>query len=144
MGYRVKKKTKGGDVEKLLKHLKEISEKHIQIGYFQDTGDHPTAEIPFADLMHIHELGLGNYPARSVLGTGLQDIAEQPTEQYLTSFKKLIVDVGKSNTNINNVAEEAKDIVKDVFGDSRLTITSNPTPLVDTGELRDALTYKIE
>lgn len=147
MSYSIKKRRGSKDVDNLLKHLKTIAETHIQVGYFSDTGNHSGAEIPYAELMHSLELNLSDqfqvgYPALQVGGN---DIVTKPTPTFISEVKELIVDVGQSSQNIEPVAKEAREIVYDVFGDgTKLPVTSNPTPLVDTGELRAALTYKIE
>jgi hypothetical protein len=67
--------------------------------------------------------------------------------------KKLVAVVTKwmtSNKPINSLETEllkvggfTQEQVESVFGSMFLTVTSNPTPLMDTGELSQAVTHRL-
>lgn len=131
-----------------MQHFQKLSKTDIDVGYFKDTGDHSEAEVPYATLMAWHEEGMGNYPSRPALQGGMFVYAGSNK----LSIRSLVGQVGKIDRNIHVTAKEVSEVIKSVFGDTYMladnaerTIAQKGRnePLVDRGELRDALDYKV-
>lgn len=141
-------KGKTNDLQKLMQHFQKLMKTDVNVGYFEDSGEHSEAEVPYATLMAWHEEGMGNYPSRPVLQGGMFVYSDSPKP----SIRNLIGQVGKIDKNIRITAEEVTQVVKSAFGDTYLLADNAESviaskgrnePLVDKGELRDHLDYKI-
>ena len=139
------KKGKTKDIERMLQHFRKITSSNIKIGYFQEQGKHSTGDY-YTTIMRIHEDGLGDNPSRPGLAIGSFELETGSSDDFNASVRRAITDVGKAGKNINDVAEAARDHIQSIFGDpvKLAPVTSNPTPLEDTGELKENLTYKVE
>lgn len=138
-------RSKTNDFEKLFKHLRELSNKSVKVGYFKDQGKHASGAY-YATIMQIHEDGLGNNPSRPVLTIGSLELENGSSPEFNQAVIRTIVGVNTLDTTLPQVGEAAKEHIQSVFGDAvKLSpVTNNPTPLVDTGELKDNLTFKVE
>lgn len=131
------------------KKLTSISGEGVEVGHFQEQGEHYSG-YTFVELMYYHHTGSdprGDQPVqpRPVLNflraflnlsdpkynRAIRNWFKRPPSS--ASHGKLLADIGAL------ISEEEKAI----FGNSALlTVTDNPTPLVDTGDLRDKVAYK--
>lgn len=139
------KKGKTRDVERLVKHFKKLSDSFIKFGYFVEQGDHSSGD-PYTQIMQIHEDGLGDNPSRPVLTIGSLELQEGSSDSFNKSLKTAISSPTGLSKNLKVVGEAGKEHIQDIFGDPvKLSpVTSNPTPLLDTEELKNNLMYKVE
>lgn len=131
--------------------MKEVSKRVVKAGHFKEAGNHWSG-YSFAELMEMHEVGMGDLPSRPVyLMAGIL-LSENIVSEVGGDIKDFI---GKGETSaLDKVGEFMQDEIKSVFGDLSMLREKAPstkkrskspdTPLVETGELRDAVRYKVE
>ena len=142
---------KNAFLPKLKKRLEELTKTDIKVGYFEDSGSHSQAKVPYAVLMCWHELGLGNYPARPAIDIGGELVIQSFRKgEFRRQVSSLLIEGVKQNI-LNNIATGMTEIVSDVFGSSKLVDNADSTisrkgdnsPLIETGELLSNIGYKI-
>ena len=158
-------KIKSNHVSNLLERLKQLQKQSAQIGYFAESGTHPSG-LDYPTLYAIHAYGSpsANIPRRDPLGDTFE------IWEPLNKDVKLKIDLKTyfSNIKSNTPRIKAQQVVanlmgryvvkvRDVFGDTgKLESNSAFTqwlkeknglepnsPLIWSGELRDNLSYKI-
>jgi hypothetical protein len=133
----------GGILDKV-KNLQSLSKtNNAEVGWFAVDGDHPTAEMTYPELAHYHATGSNNVPVRDVLEItkGIYQAGKYPKlKATLTRY----LDTGNGyEAFLEALGESFWMGSHTVIGHSPpLVLGSNPTPLVDTGELRDHLSYR--
>lgn len=146
------KRGKTRDLEKVLKHFQNLNQLKVDIGYFEDSGTHSTADMPYAKLMAIHELGLEDMPVRPLLQEASYQIQSEGNKVLKNEYLQLFGQVGRTNKNTELLGDKILDLVRQLFGDSYLFQDNAPStiaqkggrnePLHDTGELGDNLGFK--
>lgn len=129
--------------EGLRNKLNKIDAEYVEAGFFDSQGDHPTANMTFVDMIKIHEFGLDGVTARMPMAKigdaawgSFTMMSGKEISKYLNGNMSLDKLLGKIGRNVNDISYE-------VFGYSPpLVITSNETPLIDSGELSDAFSWK--
>lgn len=141
------RKTNKKVLNKLFQKIKNIHDQHVSIGYFKSQGLHSQANMPYANLLYIHAHGLVyGAPVRDVMAHLRPMITGGNSESSM--ILKLLRDYFNNKMTREEVFSEIgrsyRDKGKSIFGNpSYLEATdSNPTPLVDTKELRDNFAYK--
>ena len=140
------RRKKTNNLGKLFSKLKAIHNQSVSIGYFKEQGLHKDSDMPYANLLYIHAFGL-------VYGAPSRDIMSKikPMLQGGASQKKFFKDVLKdyfknkiSSTQVfSRIGEKYRDDGRNVFGNpTMLEVTNNPTPLIDTGDLKNNFAYK--
>lgn len=144
MGVSVKiKKGKTKDLEKLIQHLKMIQAKTVQTGFFTEQGKHTSGDY-YTTIMQIHEDGLAGNPARKVLTIGSLELQAGDSRPFNKAVNNLVGGMGTIDAGMRLVAEASKEHIQTIFGDgSKLPVTNNTTPLIDTGELSENLMAKV-
>lgn len=152
-------------LDNLEKRIRELQEAEIEVGYFQEQGNHYSG-ISYPDLIALHANGSEemNMPSRDVMGTSFDifnaDYANEKKlksniEKYLSNIKSKSAPI-----SVNKLGESWSDS----FMDSANAVFGNPLflapnseftkrlkdlagvdpdkPLVWTGDLQDNLTYR--
>jgi hypothetical protein len=131
----------------LVKKLKELHGKKVEVGFFSDSGEHTLANMSYASLAFIHAFPQGGYhhtrnwlehtkPIKGDRGNKLI------LKKLLNSYIKLDSKIEVSDV-LDHMGKVWAQKGREVFGNSAIFIVSNnPTPLVDTGELKRNLGYK--
>ncbi len=140
------RKVKGRFEDRMAKICSQTSDNAALVGWFASDGVHPDTDgMTYPDLARYHATGSEGVPIRDVLGVALDffspkehpDIARSISEYLNTPTK------GALDNVISHLGESFWQECLDTIGNpARLETTSNPTPLVDTGELRDHLSYR--
>ena len=154
--------------EELEKRLKQLAKSESTTGYFIEQGKHEGTTddgkregIYYTDLVGMLSSGWKDTVARPIF-----DVAHQKFTFKDTSMKKdlttYLKDIKAKSAKITtdkiheNFIKDLSDEIVDIFGDpSQLPsnkdstirqkkVTKSDSPLVDTKELRDALSYKID
>ena len=140
-------KTNKSVLARLKQKIDALHGQSTMIGYFKEQPMHPTANMSYAALAHTHAYS-NLYPERNVFNYMKPWLGGSSASQT-KFFKDLFIRHFKYNTTLNldimmnKIGREYMEKGKNVFGNaSLLTVTGNPTPLVDTGELRDHFAYK--
>ena len=119
----------------------------MQTGYFREQGEHPTAEMTYAELMRIHEYGDGNFPARPVFKNLRFDIQHELRPSLIKQLNMFIKTPAYTRESLfDSVGKWVADKAYDIFGNrggSYLTVTYNQSPLIDTGALESNFAYKV-
>ena len=145
----VKVKRKTNNLQKLEKRIRELAESKVESGYFPEQGDHPTANMPYGQLMAIHELGLRDLDKRPVRLFAMKSFKNNhdKTLKELRSFVR-------GESDVEDVLQAAgKEITMkavDIFGGPRLKPNSEYTieqkgfdsPLIEFGYLKSAWSWK--
>lgn len=145
-------KSKKNDLERLVKHLRRLTNSSVEVGYFSETGTHSTAKIPYAELMKMHEDGEG-VPSRPAMWIGSSELIRGTHRAFDTIVKDSIAQVGRLSPNLNKAADYMVSTIQDVFGDTSLLLSNSErtvqlkgkdAPLIDTNELRDNMDKRVE
>lgn len=144
VGFAVKKVGSGSD--KLLAQFSELSKNRVEVGHFAEQGMHPTAEMSYVDLMRFHASGR-TYVVRDPIAVLKWMVKRIPVDIYgnhLREFFKNPSDKRSLTAIFDSIGRFLSDKEKSIFGNpSYLKTTSfNLDPLVDTGALVDAVSYK--
>lgn len=136
-----------GNLAKLVKKLQSVHNQRVQTGYFKEQGEHPTAEMTYAELMRIHEYGDGNFPARPVFKNLRFDIRNEIKPHLIKQLRMFVKNPTYTREHLfDSVGKWVADKAFDIFGNrggNYLTVTYNPSPLIDTGSLESNFAYKV-
>lgn len=124
------------------------------MGYFADQGNHSGSGMKYTNLMYLQEV----HGVKSKVGLVHRRLFELT---MMTKKQEIIHNLrqsvrrnlyGSPNTILKDFGQDVQGKLKSSFGDSSLLPSNAPSvsarkgsnsPLVDTGELRDKLTYRI-
>ncbi len=127
---------------------KLTSDKFVTVGIHEDTGIHPDAGITNAQLGAVQHFGNDDIPSRPWLDVGV----ETGNADYLATIEKAV----KDGTDID---QALRDVGVTAVGKAQMYMTqlSSPAnapstvarkgssnPLIDKGELRASVNYKIQ
>lgn len=148
MKMTIRRNKRKSGLNKLRDKLLALQGQSASIGYFKEQGLHPTADMPYASLAYIHANGHEfGFPTRNIFATLKPIVGGYPvqTRFFRTLFKNYLQI--KSSYTLENLLDDIgrryRDDGKNIFGNSAfLTVTNNPTPLIDEGYLQDAFAYK--
>ena len=154
----------------LEKRLKQLAKSESTTGYFIEQGKHEGTTddgkregMYYTDLVGYHATG---WPSGGLVARPIFEIAHQKFTFKDTSMKKdlttYLKDIKAKSAKITtdkiheNFIKDLSDEIVDIFGDpsqlpsnkdstiKQKKVTKSDSPLVDTKELRDALSYKID
>lgn len=140
------RKVKGGFEDRMAKICSQTSDNAALVGWFASDGAHPSADgMTYPALAKYHATGSEGVPIRDVLGVALDFFSPKEHPDITRALSEYInkpTDTSLDNL-ISQVGESFWLECLDTIGNpARLATTSNPTPLVDTGELRSHLSYR--
>lgn len=145
---RVIRKTR--NIDKMIEKIKALKAASVQSGYFIEQGIHSTIGIPYTTLMQNHEFGFG-VPQRHLRQSAFDVVSNskinrKEIKNFLFTGENLDTYLNKSGARIANTAKSLFGVVSpQVPSNAPMTIAlkgGNDTPLVDTGELRDAWSFR--
>lgn len=127
---------------KLLRKLKDANSKTVDIGWFAEQGFHHSG-MTYPALARKHLFG-DEVPERDILGVAL--FLHNPKSD--NELKRIIANWVKSDTNKSDqlfhaIGKLEEINIKNSFGNPMLGVAYNPTPLIDTGEWKEATTYRV-
>jgi hypothetical protein len=138
-------------METLRKRIIKLAQTKLQTGHFQESGEHPTAEMSYADLANHLSV---TFPPRSLLpdvssnlrvGGMFSKVMNQSIENYLYRNKPL-------NASLDSIGSNMTSYAKSLFGVPSANNPSNSpewadfkgadSPLVFEGYLKDSWAWK--
>lgn len=129
-----------------MEKLKKLNNQKVDLGYFEEQGLHSSGDS-YVEIMKVHELGEWGMPARPVLGNVsiLINSDFERSTGALASFINSLV-----HTPSSSISDELDKLVsvyahysERIFGNpAYLTVTFNPEPLIDTGELAENFAWR--
>lgn len=151
-------------LKELERRLKKLQRASATVGWFAQSGAHPTADMSYVDLAKLHASGVPskNIPVRDPLYLAYKkfniknSVLKKDLALYLSGLNRAPKISHKKV--LTNWAEEFGNSVKDIFGDEsqlepnaeytqkiKLAEGKDPrAPLVFDGHLRDAITFRID
>lgn len=142
----IKRKLNKKMMESLKKKILGIDNQFSEIGYFKGMM-HKKANMPYANLLYIHAHGLvDGAPVRDVMAHLRPMIygSDEEAKKILSLLKQYFKEKITINQVFSTIGQTYQDKGKAIFGNPvYLTATqSNPTPLIDTSELKDHFAYR--
>ena len=132
---------KGGLEDKIRRLV--ATKDFASVGWFDSDGLHETAGMTYPDLAEYHATGREGVTPRDVLGVAA-DLFDAKDYQSIKQSISTYLQIGSADA-ANGIVEAIGEAFwlecHDTIGTSRLPITNNPTPLVDTSDLKDHLSY---
>ena len=143
----------GQAVERKLRQLRErlATRKEAAIGLPADAGTHPEAGMPYAKLGAIHEFGAKHIPERSFLRVPLR-AAQDELAAHFRELMPLVADGSMTmDQALNAIGAKAAGISQEAISSGIPPANAPETvrrkgssnPLVDTGALRQAITWVV-
>lgn len=141
-------------IEELRKRIKEASRAGVESGYFPESGIHEESGMHYAELMDLHEHGSYSaeppIPARPVRLQTMKFLEAQ-SNVWSESVSRYLRGKDSLSNSLNKIGAAITVNAQSIFGTDRLTPNAPSTvkdkgrnePLVDSGDLRDAWTWKI-
>ena len=138
-------------VDEWLKKVKEFDSKNVMIGVTGKTN----GESGNAYLMSIHEYGTedGHIPERRPIRLSMETNADKYARRFQQGLDKVLKDEMSADVALKSIGEEAAGDVKITImngltpplADStvRARKDNSDTPLYDTGELVNSITYEV-
>ncbi len=135
----------------LMKRLK-AAKLSLTVGVHQTEGAEPHGELTVADIATIHEFGLGNVPERSFLRAWADENVEEIKKDLggigiAVVEGKLTAEQGLERFGVLAVGQIQKRIVAGIeppLAPATIKRKGSSTPLVDTGQLKSAITYEVK
>lgn len=134
---------KNDQMLKDIKRMMELSESSVEVGWFEDQGKHPTADMTYPELAHFHAVGGDDKTRvipRDVLAVHLDMFEFGSNGEIIKAVENWLRDPSQTLPSkvLQRIGNAQLEHIKSLFGSAYLTQTEgNPDPLIDTGELRD-------
>lgn len=140
--------------QKLIRSVRKLDGQSVSVGYFSDQGKHSESNLNFTNLMFIQEVSgvrskAGLVHRRLFELTAMKDRLEI-ISNVRGSIKRNLF--GRPQQILKDFGQDVQKKLRDGFGDSSLLPHNAPatisqkksnSPLIDTSELREKLTYRI-
>lgn len=134
------------EIQKALAKL--TTDKFVTVGVHQDTGMHPNAGITNAQLGAVQHFGSDKIPSRPWLDVGV----ETGNADYLAILEKAVkdgTDIDQALNQVGNVAVGKAQMYMTRLktpanAQSTIARKGDNNPLIDEGELRASVNYKIQ
>ena len=154
--------TSSGDgLERMRQAFKELSKMEVLVGVTQEKATRPGEPVTNAELMFIHTKGspINHIPARPVIEPALEDDKQTITELLGEAVKATLEGNEElAKQKLEAAGLEGQGASQDWFDNpknnwppnspavqeaKRKKGSTNPKPLIDTGELRKSITYVV-
>lgn len=141
----LKKKT--NNLNAFIAKIKKLSESNVESGYFSEQGQHPRADMSFADLANMHAKGAGDLFPRDVRPATLSIMNGLFKETIKNHFYKNYT----LDQTLDSIGLKITDIAQSYFGQTPPLEENSPwwseqkggsKPLVHFGDLQDAWSYR--
>lgn len=133
-------------VRKTLEKL--VTDKFVTVGFHAASGNHKNDGITNAQLGATLHFGAGNIPPRPFLDLGV----DSGNQQYLQTIKEGYEKDTHPDQILNQIGVQAVSAVQTFMNDlqtppnsaATIAIKGQNNPLIDNGELKQAVTYEIQ
>ena len=129
-----------GRLGKLVKKLEQLNKQKVEVGYFSEQPLHYT-EDSYANIMKVNENG---WTIMSLIGDAIRNDLRKVNGVLGRELKQLVHTTSFSPQNmLDNLGNTYAHYSINYFGnDQVLVVTSNPIPMVDTGELSENFAWR--
>jgi hypothetical protein len=145
-------------ISHIISQFNKIDKTETRIGYFADSGMHANSKMTYATLMGFHELRTPSDPMyRPVFGASIKKGGKAFEAKALKKVRSGILRVAKGggfplSSVLDSIGKDGIKMIRPTFGNTSL-LKSNTrrtidlkggknTPMVEFGDLRDALSYR--
>lgn len=140
--------------QKLIKAVRSLDNKTVSVGFFADQGKHSGSNLNYTNLMFIQEVHGVRSKAGLVHRRLFELTAMQHRDDIVNNVKNSISRNFPNNPNqiLKDFGKDVQAKLRDGFGDTSLLPHNAPStiagkgsnsPLVDTGELKSKVTYRV-
>lgn len=147
--------TGGQNIARRLRELEQkLQTRGVAVGLPADAGTHPEAGMSFAKLGAIHEFGApkAGIPERSFLRAPLRAAQDQIASDFRRLMKMVVEDKLTMNQALNSIGNRGATIAQQAISSGIAPPNTaaterrkgSTTPLMDTGALRQAITWVLE
>lgn len=139
-------------VEELLEALETLSTHYIQVGILGDGEKYSESGITVLGVATVHEFGTSTAPERSFLRAGFDD-NKRDFERKAESLVDRVVNLDMPAMTmldalgeymVGVVQEYLTDLSEPPLSDATIKAKGSDNPLIDTGRLRQSITYEIK
>lgn len=125
----------------------------VTVGVHAEEGNAPHGEATNLDVAAFHEFGTEHIPRRSFIADWADENEEKNRERLRKIGEAIVsgtvpsVEVGLERFGVLAVADVQKRIVGGIdppLSDVTIERKGSSTPLIDTGQLRSSVTYRVE
>lgn len=132
-------------IQKALREL--MVDKTVTVGIHEDAGQHESSDLTMVHVGAIQEFGAGNTPARPWLNPGVAS----GNVEYVSIIEQTLADGGTPEQALNKIGVVAVAKVQKYMTDLRtppnapstIKAKGSSNPLIDSGALRQSVTYKV-
>lgn len=144
-----------GNYTKALERLKEIRKDKVEVGHFEEQGEHHSG-LTYVELMAYHHRGNPeqNLPARPVLDILRFRLRNLENPRIKSIAREWLTNINRQGSTEQMLLQLAKVIAKEeqkIFGDTSALIRNSPltialkgsnNPLIERGDLKEAVSYR--
>jgi len=148
---------KGNSLDKIRSNIRKIDGERVEIGYFEEQGLHNSG-LSYSTLMALQEFGTDEIPHRPVFqitAFGNPPQKNARVKSAIRNWSKALLnkDNNKDNSKqlLDTIGKTYQEALLSLFGDTSMLTPNAPLtislkgrdePLVDSGELKDNLSYR--
>lgn len=128
----------GKSFQENMKEIVKVDGKYVDAGWFESQGQHPHADMTYPELAHYHATGHNWVTPRDILALTSAVYPVDKDAKILGVLSRWINSNGAQNLDdlLDDLGKVQVERITSLFGSSLLGVTSNPTPLIDSGELK--------
>lgn len=139
-------------VKDLEKKIKDVKKREVAIGVMQNSGAYEYG-LSIVEVARVHEFGsiTKNIPARSFLRVPFYEKEKQVDNLIFRGYKMMVEKNETVDKALDLIGLGARDISVGAFRDnnwqelkpSTIKAKGSSTPLIDTGNLRQSITWEV-
>lgn len=140
--------------QKLIRSVRSLDNKVVSVGFFADQGNHSGSKMPYTNLIYIQEVHGVKSKAGLVHRRLFELTAMRHRNEIVSNVKNSISRNFPNSPNqiLKDFGQDVQGKLREGFGDTSLLPHNAPStiagkgsnsPLVDTGELKSKVTYRI-
>lgn len=150
------KRTEGAGRATLLGVTKSLANSKVKVGILSGSGTHPDSGMSYASLMYLQEVkgvrSKDGYIRRRAFEITSRMHGQQLVKQTLKKIKAAYTSGVSGDEALSVFGRGLSEAIKETFGNPSILPSNAPstisakganTPLVDTGALRDKITFKV-
>lgn len=151
----IKRKSKNGGLEDLQKRMKDARGRSVvKVGIQETAGSHKESEggLSVADVGSFHEFGTDTIPQRSFIRAPIQDNKADLQTLQRKLLKEVMLGGKSTGEALALIGEKAQsDMIAAInagiepgLEQSTIDAKGSSTPLIDSGQLKQSIRYKVE
>lgn len=140
--------TGGKGIKKLFKRLKTGS---VDVGILASEGKHEDSDLTVAQVGFFHEFGTSIVPERSFIRSTINGQSKEIKKVARSQYKKVLNGSISAKDGLGVLGAFTSGLIQEKFTNNNWAPNSeftqeakgSSTPLIDTGQLRQSISYKV-